>query len=100
MTKEELLEDLKAKLEALSREELAKLGIFCVVCDPVGVGELLVGKPDSILAAITQAIIDNEDIKMFLETSLVIAEEYKQKSLDEQPNEANTIPVHYSKMKS
>ena len=100
MTKEELLEDLKAKLEALSREELAKLGIFCVVCDPEGVGELLVGKHDSILAAITQAIIDNEDIKMFLKTSLVIAEEYKQRVLDEQPKEANTIPVHYSKMKS
>lgn len=100
MTKEELLEDLKAKLEALSKEELSKLGILCVVCDPEGVGELIVGKPDNILAAITQAIIDNEDIKMFLETSLVIAEEYKHKVLDEQPKEAKPIPVHYSKMKS
>lgn len=100
MTKEELLEDLKAKLEALSREELAKLGIFCVVCDTDGVGELLVGKPDSILAAITQVIIDNKDIKFLIETSLKIAEEYKREVLNEQPKEANAIPVHYSKMKS
>lgn len=100
MTKEELLEDLKAKLESLSKEELSKLGILCVVCDPEGVGELIVGKPDNILAAITQAIIDNEDIKFLIETSLKIAEEYKHKVLDEQPKEAKPIPVHYSKMKS
>lgn len=100
MTKEEILEDLKAKLEVLSHEELSELGIFCVVCDPKGVGELLVGKPDSILTAITQAIIDNEDIKIFLETSLKVAEEYKREVLNEQPKEANAIPVHYSKMKS
>lgn len=100
MTKEELLEDLKVKLEVLSREELSKLGIFCVVCDPEGVGELLVGKPDSILTAIAQAIIDNEDIKLLVETSLKVAEEYKREVLNEQPKEANTIPVHYSKMKS
>ena len=100
MTKEELLEDLKAKLEVLSREELSEFGILCVMSDPNGVGELLVGKPDSILAAITQAIIDNEDIKFLIETSLQVAEEYKREVLDEQPKEANTIPVHYSKMKS
>ena len=100
MTKEELLEDLKAKLEVLSREELSELGILCVMSDPEGVGELLVGKPDSILAAITQAIVDNEDIKFLVETSLKVAEEYKREVLNEQPKEANTIPVHYSKMKS
>lgn len=100
MTKEGLLEGFKVKLDALSREELSNLGILCVVCDPEGVGEILVGKPDNILAAITQAIIDNEDIKFLIETSLKIAEEYKQYALDEQPKEANTIPVHYSKMKS
>ena len=100
MTKEEILEDLKAKLEVLSREELSELGVLCVVCDPDGVGELLVGKPESILAAITQAIIDNEDIKFLIETSLKVAEEYKREVLNEQPKEANTIPVHYSKMKS
>lgn len=100
MTKEEILEDLKVKLEVLSREELSELGILCVICDSKGVGELLVGKPDSILAAITQAIIDNEDIKFLLETSLKIAEEYKREVLNEQPKEVNTIPVHYSKMKS
>ena len=100
MTKEEILEDLKAKLEVLSREELSELGILCVMSDPEGVGELLVGKPDSILAAITQAIVDNEDIKFLVETSLKVAEEYKREVLNEQPKEANTIPVHYSKMKS
>ena len=100
MTKEELLEDLKAKLEALSREELSELGILCVVCDPEGVGDLLSGKPDSLLAAITQVIIDNEDIKFLIETSLEIAEEYNRKVLNEQPKKANTTPVHYSKMKS
>lgn len=100
MTKEEILEDLKAKLEVLSREELSELGILCVVCDPNGVGELLVGKPDSILAAITQAIIDNEDIKFLIETSLKIAEEYKQHILQEEQKEAKSYPVHYSKMKS
>ena len=100
MTKEELLEDLKAKLEALSREELSELGILCVVCDPEGVGDLLSGKPDSILAAITQVIIDNEDIKFLVETSLEIAEEYKREVLNEQPKKANTTHVHYSKMKS
>lgn len=100
MTKEELLEDLKAKLEALSREELSELGILCVVCDPEGVGDLLSGKPDSLLAAITQVIIDNEDIKFLVETSLEIAEEYKREVLNEQSKKANTTPVHYSKMKS
>lgn len=100
MTKEEILEDLKVKLEVLSNEELSKLGILCVVCDPDGVGELLVGKPEGILAATTQAIIDNEDIKFIIETSLQVAEEYKREVLNEQPKEANTIPVHYSKMKS
>lgn len=100
MTKEELLEDLKAKLEALSREELSELGILCIVSDPEGVGDLLSGKPDSLLAAITQVIIDNEDIKFLVETSLEIAEEYKRKVLNEQPKKANTTPVHYSKMKS
>jgi hypothetical protein len=100
MTKEEVLEDLKAKLEVLSHEELSELGILCIVCDPDGVGELLVGKPDSILAAITQAIIDNEDIKFLIETSLQVAEEYKREVLKEEQKEANTIPVHYSKMKS
>lgn len=100
MTKEEILEDLKAKLEVLSHEELSELGILCVMSDPEGVGELLVGKPDSILAAITQAIIDNEDIKFLIETSLKVAEEYKREVLNKQPNKANTIPVHYSKMKS
>lgn len=100
MTKEEILEDLKAKLEVLSREELSELGFLCVMSDPEGVGELLMGKPDSILAAITQAIIDNEDIKFLVETSLKIAEEYKHEVLKEEQKEANTIPVHYSKMKS
>jgi hypothetical protein len=100
MTKEELLEDLKVKLEVLSREELSELGILCIMSDPKGVGELLVGKPDNLLAAITQAIIDSEDIKFLVETSLKVAEEYKREVLNEQPNEANTIPVHYSKMKS
>ena len=100
MTKEELLEDLKAKLEVLSREELSKIGILCVVCDPEGVGELLVGKSESILTAITQAIIDNEGIKFLVETSLKVAEEYKREVLNEQPKEANSNPVHYLKMKS
>lgn len=100
MTKEEILEDLKAKLEVLPNEELSELGILCVACDPDGAGELLVGKPESILAAITQAIIDNEDIKFLIETSLQVAEEYKREVLNEQPEESNTIPVHYSKMKS
>lgn len=100
MTKEEILEDLKAKLEVLSHEELSELGILCVMSDPEGVGELLVGKPDSILAAVTQAIVDNEDIKFLVETSLKIAEEYKREVLNEQPKDVNTIPVHYSKMKS
>lgn len=100
MTKEEILEDLKAKLEVLSHEELWGLGILCVVCDPEGVGELLVGKPDSILAAITQAIIDNEDIKFLLETSLQIAEEYKQHILKEEMSGIDPIAAHYSKMKS
>lgn len=100
MTKEEILEDLKAKLEVLPNEELSELGILCVVCDPDGVGELLVGKPENLLAAITQAIIDNEDIKFLIEMSLQVVEEYKREVLDEQPKEANTIPVHYSKMKS
>ena len=53
MRKEEFLEDLKAKLDVLSKEELSELGILCVASDIVGVGELIVGKPDNILAAIT-----------------------------------------------
>lgn len=100
MTKEGVLEDIKVKLEVLSREELSELGILCIVCDPEGVGELLVGKPDSILAAITQAIIDNEDIKFLIETSLQVAEEYKREVLKEEQKEVKSIPVHYSKMKS
>lgn len=100
MTKEEILEDLKEKLEVLPNEELSELGILCVVCDPDGVGELLVGKPESLLAAITQAIIDNEDIKFLIETSLKIAEEYKREVLKEEQKEVKSMPVHYSKMKS
>ncbi len=100
MRKEELLEDLKAKLDVLSKEELSELGILCVASDTVGVGELIVGKPDNILAAITQAIIDNEDIKFLIETSLKIAEEYKNRMLKEQPKDERTTPFHYSKMKS
>jgi hypothetical protein len=100
MTKEEILDDFKTKLEVLSREELSELGILCIVCDPDGVGELLVGKPENILAATTQAIIDNEDIKFLIETSLKIAEEYKREVLKEEQKEVKSMPVHYSKMKS
>lgn len=100
MTKELILEDLKAKLEVLSREELSELGILCFVADPEGVGELLVGKRDNILSAITQAIIDNEDIKFLIETSVIIADEYKQHILKEEMSGIDAIPVHYSKMKS
>lgn len=100
MTKKTILEDLKAKLEVLSREELSELGILCFISDPEGVGELLVGKRERILSAITQAIVDNEDIKFLIETSVIIADEYKQHILKEEMSGIDAIPVHYSKMKS
>lgn len=100
MTNGTILEDLKAKLEVLSREELSELGILCFMSNPEGVGELIVGKRENILAAITQAIIDNEDIKFLLDTSLQIAEEYKQHILKEEMSGIDPIVAHYSKMKS
>jgi uncharacterized protein YecA (UPF0149 family) len=76
ITKEEIIEGLKTRLESTPREELKEISVYCVVSDKEGIGELIVGTGENILSSLAQALVDNEDMLFMTEFALNAAKEY------------------------
>lgn len=76
ITKEEIIEGLKERLESTPREELKEISVYCVVSDKEGIGELVVGLKENILSSFAQALADNKDLMLLTEVALAAAKEY------------------------
>ena len=76
ITKKEIIEGLKTRLESTPREELKEISVYCVVSDKEGIGELIVGKGENLLSSLAQALADNKDMLFMTEVALAAAKEY------------------------
>ena len=89
ITKEQIIEGLKARLESTPREELKEISVYCVVSDKEGIGELIVGTGENLLSSLAQALADNKDMLFMTEVALAAAKDYL--ASKEEPKEEKKV---------
>ena len=89
ITKEEIIDGLKVKLESVPHKELKDISVYCVVSDKEGIGELVVGLGENILSSLAQALVDNEQMLFMAEVAVNAAKEYL--ASKEEPNEEKRV---------
>ena len=89
ITKEEIIDGLKVKLESISHKELKDISVYCVVSDKEGIGELVVGLGENILSSLAQALVDNEQMLFMAEVAVNAAKEYL--ASKEEPKEEKIV---------
>ena len=100
MTKEELIDGFKAKLENLSDEDLETIGVLCVVSDKDGVGEMMVGKGEEIFNALCHAFVNNTSLLTIADASVRVAKKYLDSEAKKEQVVNSALPFANNKYKS
>ena len=100
MTKEELIEVFKEKIESLSEAELNEVSVLCIISDKVGVGEIMLGKGHEICNALCHTLVGNGALMDIVEVALKVAKKYLENNLDDNDSKEYSIPIVANKYKS
>ena len=76
MTKEEVIEGLRLKLDSMSEEDFENVSVLCIVSDGDGVGEMIAGKGSDICNALCHSIVGNEALLEITEVALKVAKKH------------------------
>lgn len=100
MTKEELIEDFRVKLESMSKEDLETISALCIVSDKDGVGEMMAGKGEEIFSALCYAFVNNTSLLTIAEASVSVAKKYLDSEAKKEQVVKSTLPFANNKYKS
>lgn len=77
--KERVFSPISDYLNSLPKEILEDkdFSVLCLISDESGVGEIMVGKGETLVSGLAHALLDNDDLMTIVKTAVSVVERYK-----------------------
>ena len=77
--KERVFSPISDYLDSLPKEILEDkdFSVLCLISDESGVGEIMVGKGETLVSGLAHALLDNDDLMTIAKAAISIVEKYK-----------------------
>lgn len=78
--KERVFSPISDYLNSLPKEILEDkdFSVLCLISDERGVGEVMVGKGETLASGLAHALLDNDDLMLIMESAISVVKKYKE----------------------
>ena len=80
--KEQVFAPISEYFNSLPKEviESKDFSALCLISDGSGVGEIMVGRGDTLVSSIAHSLLDNDDLMLIMESAIDIVKKYNQQN--------------------
>lgn len=80
--KEQVFAPISEYFNSLPKEviESKDFSALCLISDESGVGEIMVGRGDTLVSSIAHSLLDNDDLMLIMESAIDIVKKYNQQN--------------------
>ena len=77
--KEQVFAPISEYFNSLPREviESKDFSALCLISDESGVGEVMIGRGDTLVSSIAHSLLDNENLMLIMESAIEVVKKYK-----------------------
>lgn len=78
--KEQVFAPISEYFNSLPKEviESKEFSALCLISDESGVGEIMIGRGDTLVSSIAHSLLDNENLMLIMESAISVVKKYKE----------------------